>query len=376
MCRAQPLLTSPPTVVRQQLRAGQETHIREKAWLLLFYSIILSHVSSKTPDDHDTKRKLRANIWMTLHDARLLLEPSEINIQALIMLASHVEEFSTPSLCWMLTTNACRMLQALGVNHRRLSPETRERRRLMFWHLNLVDTGLALCFGRPPTFHRAMSKEIEVPSLTQLRTFQPHKDGSQATSLFGAHYIHQMFLCSRIVGDIWYCLYDGDPPDDDRIRRTIRAMEAWYKQALEVSKRVRTSIEFGSHLLLDPQSRCNSREALPGQRKYCRHRSRAPYGRVSTRVLSGPVMPTVAEYARPMLRFFDQYALSLTWHSLRLRGSVQWYRMATCLLPFHPIFAPLQRHCCREQPQFNFPHVHGESPELSPRNECPKFACK
>ena len=247
MSRARPLLIAPPAEVLQHLRKGQVDRISEKAWLLLFYSIVLSFVSSQTPDDHDTKKRLRANIWLTLHDARLLLEPSEINIQALIMLASHVEEFSTPSLCWMLATNACRMLQALGVNHRRFSSETRERRRLMFWHLNLVDSGLALCFGRPPTFHKAMSKEVDVPSLASLRSFQPQNNGTPA-SLFGAHYLHQMFLCCRIVVDIWHCLYDGDSPDDIKIESTIAAMQTWYSQAMAVSEHISAKSLTRSHL--------------------------------------------------------------------------------------------------------------------------------
>jgi hypothetical protein len=59
----------------------------------MYYSIVLSIVSSTTPDDEDTKSRLRCNVWIALNDVRLLLEPSEANIQALVLLAVHVEEF-------------------------------------------------------------------------------------------------------------------------------------------------------------------------------------------------------------------------------------------------------------------------------------------
>ncbi len=116
----------------------------------------LSIVSSTDPRDESTKAKLRCNLLVALNDARLLLEPSELNIHPLIMLAVDVLEFTRPSLSWMLVTNACSILQGLGVSHRRFDSPTRERRIILFWHLNLVDIGLALIFGRPPTFHRGM----------------------------------------------------------------------------------------------------------------------------------------------------------------------------------------------------------------------------
>ncbi|KAI9704640.1 MAG: hypothetical protein M1820_005388 [Bogoriella megaspora] len=64
-------------------------------------------VSSNNPSDESTKAKLRCNLWLALNDVRLLLEPSEANIQALILLACHVEEFTTPSTCWMLLLEGC-----------------------------------------------------------------------------------------------------------------------------------------------------------------------------------------------------------------------------------------------------------------------------
>ncbi len=182
--QGRPVLASAPPEVLDHLRACRPHQVRERAWLVMYYSIILSMVSSTEPTNESTKRKLRCNLWLALNDVRLFLEPSEANIQALTLLACHVEEFTTPSLCWMLATTACRMLQALGVNNRRLDSQTRERRIMMFWHLNLLDKGLALIFGRPPTFHRAMAREIPLPTLGQLLPSRAHITSASAPGLF------------------------------------------------------------------------------------------------------------------------------------------------------------------------------------------------
>ncbi|KIX03811.1 uncharacterized protein Z518_07364 [Rhinocladiella mackenziei CBS 650.93] len=232
--RGRPLFSSVPPEVLDHLRASRPQQVQDRAWLVMYYGIILRIVSSTDPGDESTKEKLRCNLWLALNDARLLLEPSEPNIQALIVLAVDVEEFTKPSLCWMLVTTACRMLQALGVSHRRFDSRTQERRVIMFWHLNLVDIGLALIFGRPPTFHRGMAREIPVPTLDRLLPFQPHLTSAGAPALFGAHYIHQMFLLSRVMADIWSCLHEETTPNDRSIESTSENLESWYRQAQRV----------------------------------------------------------------------------------------------------------------------------------------------
>ncbi|KAJ9605085.1 hypothetical protein H2200_010475 [Cladophialophora chaetospira] len=229
-----PVLSSAPAEVLDHLRACRPHQMRERAWLVMYYSIILSMVSSSDPTNQSTKRKLRYNLWLALNDPRLFLEPSEANIQALTMLACHVEEFTTPTLCWMLATTACRMLQALGVNHRRLDPQTRERRVMMFWHLNLLDKALALIFGRPPTFHRAMSREIPLPTLAQLLSSQAQHNPTKAPRLFETHHFYQKLFLTRIMADIWNCLYEDAAPDHSRIEVVNQELESWYRQALQL----------------------------------------------------------------------------------------------------------------------------------------------
>ncbi|KAK5119255.1 hypothetical protein LTR85_007869 [Meristemomyces frigidus] len=81
----------------------------------MFYSVALKTASSTDPSDESTKAKLRSNLWLAFNNVRILLEPSDTNMQALLILVSFAGDIMTPSLCWMLVTNACSMLQALGV---------------------------------------------------------------------------------------------------------------------------------------------------------------------------------------------------------------------------------------------------------------------
>jgi hypothetical protein len=202
----------------------------------MYYGVVLSMVSSTNPEDHDTKSKLRCNLWLALNDVRILLEPSEANIQALVILAMHVEEFTTPLLSWMLVSNACRMLQAIGIQRRRFDDETRARRTMLFWHLNLLDKGHALFFGRPPTFHRAMAMEVPLPALSQMLWFQPHQRSSSnaVPGLFGPHFMHQLFLLTRVNANVCYCIYDCTSPDDSYIEKESQKVDTAYGEALEV----------------------------------------------------------------------------------------------------------------------------------------------
>ncbi|THC98759.1 hypothetical protein EYZ11_001738 [Aspergillus tanneri] len=208
-----------------------------RAWVDVFVttlqkeSVTLSVVSSTNPSDESTKANLRSNLWLAFNDVRLLLEPNVSSIQALVILACHVEEYMTPSLCWVLVTKACVMLQALGVTHWRLDSPTRERRTMLFWRLNTLDKSLALILCRPPTFHREMATGIALPTLEQLLHSQPYHPSSGAPALFEAHYMYQMHLLSRVMADVWHCLYGQDSDDVHTIKENL---ESWHLQATEV----------------------------------------------------------------------------------------------------------------------------------------------
>ncbi len=226
------LLTSAPSEVLDHLAASHPHQVHDRAWLVMFYSVALSVVSSTNPSDQSTKAKLRSNLWLAFNDVKLLLEPNSSSIQALVILACHIEEFMTPSLCWALISKACIMLQALGITHWRLDALTRERRTALFWRLNLLDKALALILCRPPIFHREMTTGIALPTLDQLLPSQPHHPSSGAPVLFVAHYTHQMLLLSRVMADVWHCLYGQDSDDVNAIKENL---DSWHRQATEVA---------------------------------------------------------------------------------------------------------------------------------------------
>jgi Fungal specific transcription factor domain len=220
--------TAPPDVINH-LRACRPHQVRERAWLVMYYSIILSTVTSTS-----LKEKLHSNIWLALSDVGVLLEPSEANITAMVLVLSQASDFTGPSLCWMLATNACRMLQALGVNQRYLDQNTLKRRQKTFWHLNLLDKGLAIIFGRTPTFHREMVKEIGLPTLEQIQPFRPHITSTGAPGFFGAHYMYQKVLLSHLMDDIWHCLYGEEKQNAGGIEAASKDLLSWYERARRV----------------------------------------------------------------------------------------------------------------------------------------------
>jgi hypothetical protein len=63
MARGQPIMAHPPPEVLEQLRACRPTQVQERAWLVIYYSVVLAMVSSKYPEDEDTKSKLRCNLY-------------------------------------------------------------------------------------------------------------------------------------------------------------------------------------------------------------------------------------------------------------------------------------------------------------------------
>ncbi|CAI7585293.1 unnamed protein product [Penicillium pancosmium] len=225
----EPLLSPAPLEVVRSLKAGRQDQIQEKAWLVMYYCIIL-----KAADDSRLKDQLRQDLWASLENIGVLLKPSDANIQAILMVIGLVPDLVDPSLCWMLSTSACRMLQALGVTHKRIDTQTREQRQLRFWQLNLVDKALAVIFGRSPTFHQAMVNQVSLPTLEQIRpsTKQQTSDGSKG--YFASHLMYQKFLLSKVMADIWQCLYGGIENQIHAIETAIASLESWYEQAHKI----------------------------------------------------------------------------------------------------------------------------------------------
>ncbi|KAK3115908.1 hypothetical protein LTR53_004296 [Teratosphaeriaceae sp. CCFEE 6253] len=228
-----PLLTAPPAGVLEHLRASRPDELTDRAWLVLYYGIILSSLTATASDLQTTKLRLRANLWLAFNDTRLLMEPSDLNIQAVTFLACHVEPFTTPSLCWMLMSTACRMLIALAVNHRLLEPDSNERRLMMFWHLNVLDKAMAFIFPWPPALHRTTVNDLPMPTLNQILGTQPQPRPGKRASSFGAHHAHQIFRLSRIMAGIWCALDEHD--SELQLGQVFKSgLDTWYKEAMQI----------------------------------------------------------------------------------------------------------------------------------------------
>ncbi|KAK0911315.1 hypothetical protein LTR91_015609 [Friedmanniomyces endolithicus] len=231
LVRYRPLLTAAPVEVLESLATSRPEQVRERAWLVIYYGIILTSLPLDMVDVEKTRSRLRANLWLAFNDTRLLLEPSDPNIQALAFLACHVYPFTTPSLCWMLLSNACRMLRALAVNQRVADPETKERRIILFWYLNSLEKAMMLIFPWPGAFHRTMYNNIPLPTLTQILPSQPQVGTDKRASLFGAHWMQMSFVMSKVMTDIWLAL---DEEDVRAQRAAKQALDAWYREAMQV----------------------------------------------------------------------------------------------------------------------------------------------
>ncbi|KAK5116123.1 hypothetical protein LTR62_008449 [Meristemomyces frigidus] len=226
-----PLLTAAPEHIVTLLLGNRIDDIQETAWLVIFYGITFGNMPANEQHDAADKNATRTNLRLALDDARVLLHPTEVGVQALTLLACDIEEFITPSLCWMLVSNACRMLQCLQIDNRHQDVATTSRRLIMFWTLNALDQSLALIFGRSPTFHRAMIKATPMPGLASLVMRSPTHNGP--AFLFGAHFLRQIFLLSAIMADVWATLYDLET-DTARVEKAKQATEDWYREATQI----------------------------------------------------------------------------------------------------------------------------------------------
>lgn len=220
-----------PDNVKAHLRSGEPHSVHDSAWLVMYYTAMLN-----TPAGLQVKEMLMDNLWLALSDARLLLEPRETNMQAILLVLSEAVEITSPTLCWMLASSACRMFQALGTNHRTLTAPARNRRRITFWHLNLLDKGLAIIFGRSPTFNSKMARDLEQPTVKELRTamgdFGTSHDG---LGIFAAHYLYQKILLSQLMHNIWSTLFDTEIQDEPQLSRLKHDLDTWYEGAQNVS---------------------------------------------------------------------------------------------------------------------------------------------
>lgn len=178
-------------------------HVSQSAWIVTI-NFVLYAMSSKDKDA-ELAPSFRNNARLALDDANIYLAPSEANIQMLLLLASHADEFASPNLSWMLLGHACRQAQALGLNSPDSDDEgTRQRQLCLFWALFMVDKSCALAFGRPCFLPTRLYGDCEMPEEAHLRKYRPHLGPTDQarTSQFGMHFWMQSLQMAKVAGSI------------------------------------------------------------------------------------------------------------------------------------------------------------------------------
>ncbi|KAK4502302.1 hypothetical protein PRZ48_005727 [Zasmidium cellare] len=221
--------------VRKQLAIGDIHSVRDQSWLVMFYSVALASRSEDVIPGC-TKAELKSNLWLAFNDVRLFIEPSLLNIQALIVLATQLDEYMTPSVCWMLVSKACTMIQALGQSQSRRVHDSSDQQkvyRALFWQLNFLDKSLALSLIKPPTIHPEAMKGVPMPTLDQLATAH---HGPNEPRVFDAHYTHQMYKLSDVMGEAsqWLSTQARHGFDHDVVSSNMERLDKWYHNATEV----------------------------------------------------------------------------------------------------------------------------------------------
>ncbi|CCF45963.1 hypothetical protein CH063_03743 [Colletotrichum higginsianum] len=246
----EPLFRTPSDNLLKEIifNPGQVTH---KAWVVYVNYIMLAQVSTEKAGPGNQAEKFRRNVRIALNDSSIFLEPREINVQALTLLAFHGEDYASPNLSWMLVGHACRQAEALGLHaSTHPDPESRQRSLFIFWLLFIVDKSCSLAFGRSPFLPVSLYQDVPLPEFVHMLKFQPHTDAhftdSQTVSKpshFGAHFFTKGVELAKIMGLIIDLLSPGPSAVS---RQEIRTqLEQWYEATMKIlNETVETERQF------------------------------------------------------------------------------------------------------------------------------------
>lgn len=178
--------------------------VSRKAWVVYVNYMILALLSG----NQSTKCEgFRHNMKLALNDSRIFLEPHQIHLQTLVLLAVHGEDYAFPNLSWMLVGHACRQAEALGLHlPGGLEYEARQRRLSLFWMLFAIDKSCALAFGRPCFLLSATYADVPLPDLAYLTQFQPRDKGQCSaggqvkSKVFRAHMFLARIELAKLIG--------------------------------------------------------------------------------------------------------------------------------------------------------------------------------
>ncbi|KAK7458515.1 hypothetical protein Landi51_01338 [Colletotrichum acutatum] len=249
--KGEPFFVTPSEELLKQIVFNPDK-VSQKAWLVFFNYIMLAQVSPEKQDHGEETARFRQNLRIALNDSRIFLEPRQVNVQALALLAVHGEDYASPNLSWMLVGHACRQAEALGLHlpmHNDV--ESYQRSLSMFWLLFVLDKSCALAFGRSPFLPMNLYREVPLPDFSYLLKFRPHLDSefssaspAARSSEFGAHFFTRGIELARIMGLVVDTLAPGSSPTS---RETIKLqLEEWSTQTKKILDEI---IDADRHLL-------------------------------------------------------------------------------------------------------------------------------
>lgn len=226
--RGKPFFDIPSDDVLQKIVFDPQS-VCEKAWVVFFNYILLSDISEGQDDKEDSFRR---NAHLALNDCRIFIEPRLSNIQALVLLSFHGEDFAAPNISWMLLSHACRQAEALGL-HVNTSPKSStgyEHKLSLFWLLYTIDKSCALAFGRPMFLPTSLYRNVPLPTERSISEFQPHNGQNERLEDqgfgYGSAFFKATFELSHLTGEILQILAvetSGEERNEVRSR-----LDAWF----------------------------------------------------------------------------------------------------------------------------------------------------
>ncbi|RPB24981.1 hypothetical protein L211DRAFT_132596 [Terfezia boudieri ATCC MYA-4762] len=178
------------------------------------------------------KRAMARNAWASFKDLRLFLTPDIEHVQALMMLSIVAQDTSRPGLCWMLTCQACRLAQAMGL-HRRVDPNSNgltsadiELRKYIFWTLYVLDKSFSLSFGRTSCF-QDYDCDVELPKSSDTPP-GPDMAPIDVMACFQPEYFRAMVELAKLQSAVYKKLYSARASNTKgRSRSWVKETEKW-----------------------------------------------------------------------------------------------------------------------------------------------------
>lgn len=215
----------------------------QRAWIVYVNFILLTLLQNDSSQS-DVVESLQKNTEMALNDYRIFLEPSEINIQALLLLGCHGEQYASPNLSWMLVGHACRQAQALGLHVvGRGSYKYQQRQLALFWSLFSIDKSCSLAFGRPMLLPTTIYENVPLPDFQYLLGYHPHRSqpvvtqNGSSTSTFGAHFFIQGMKLAKLTGAALSLLASpGNIADHQDLASKLRSWDSYTNEVSLISQ--------------------------------------------------------------------------------------------------------------------------------------------